>query len=154
MDSGVIRKRGAVCFFGDAQADCRKIFALIDDLLFYGYDMFIFPADTLFCLECAKLVILRKKKQRGNIADRIKLFAVIPFEEHINNRSENFRNEYFEVLEKCDDVAVFENEENFIESDFSEFILNKSSILICPEKGAEYEKLYAQAMGIKIIGMS
>ena len=150
----MIRKRGAVCFFGEAQADCRKIFALIDNLLLDGYDMFIFPADTLFCLECAKQVILRKKKQRGNVADKIKLFAMIPYEEHINKRSEKFRNEYFEVLEKCDDVTVFEKEESFIQSDFSEYILNKSSIMICPENGLEYEKLYAQALGIKIIGMS
>lgn len=153
MDSGVIRKKGAVCFFGEAQADCRKIFALIDNLLLNGYNVFIFPADTFFCLECAKQVILRKKKQRGNIPDKIKLSAVIPFEEHINRRSEKFRDEYFEVLKKCDDVTVFENKESFIESDFSEFILNKSSILLCPEKGWEYEKLYAEAMGIKIIGI-
>ncbi len=153
MDSGVIRKRGVVCFFGEAQADCRKIFALIDNLLTDGYDVFIFSADTLFCLECAKQVILRKKKQRGNISDKIKLFAVIPYEEHIDSRSEIFRDKYFEVLEKCDDVAIFEKEESFIESDFSEYILNKSSVLICPEKGSEYAKLYAQAMGIKIIGV-
>ena len=154
MDSGVIRKRGAVCFLGEGQTDCRKIFAIIDDLLLNKFNAFIFSADTLFCLECARQVILRKKKQRGNTTDKIKLLGVIPFEDHINRRSENFRDEYFEVLENCDDVIVFDNKDSFIESDFSEFILNKSSILICPEKGSEYEKLYAQAMGIKIIGMS
>lgn len=153
MDSGVIRKRGTVCFLGEGQTDCRKIFAYVDNLLLNGYGIFIFSADTLFCLECAKQVILRKKKQRGNIPDKIKLLGVIPFEEHINHRNENFRNEYFELLEKCDDVIVFDKEQSFIKSDFSEFILNKSSILICPEKGSEYEKLYAQAMGIKIIGI-
>ena len=150
----MIRKRGAVCFLGEGQTDCRKIFGLIDNLLLNRYGIFIFSADTLFCLECAKQVILRKKKQRGNTPDKIKLLGVIPFEEHINNRSENFRDKYFEVLEKCDDVIVFDKEESYIRSDFSEFILNKSSILICPEKGSEYEKLYAQAMAIKIIGMS
>ena len=154
MDSGVIRKRGAVCFLGEGQTDCRKIFALIDDFLQNGFDTFIFSADTFFCLECAKQVILRKKKQRGNTPDKIKLSTVIPFEEHINYRSEKFRDEYFEVLENCDDVIVFDKEESFIRSDFSEFILNRSSIIVCPEKGSEYEKLYAQAMGIKIIGMS
>ena len=153
MDSGVIRKSGAVCLFGDESADSGKIFSLIDNLLSDGYNMFIFPADSLFCLECAKQVILRKKKQRGNVPDKIKLSAVVPFEEHINNRSEKFRDKYFEVLEKCDDVIVFDRKESFIESDFSEFILNRSSILACPEKGSEYAKLYAQAMGIKIIGI-
>ena len=150
----MIRKKGAVCFLGEGQTDCRKIFAIIDDLLLNKFNAFIFSADTLFCLECARQVILRKKKQRGNTTDKIKLLGVIPFEDHINRRSENFRDEYFEVLENCDDVIVFDNKDSFIESDFSEFILNKSSILICPEKGSEYEKLYAQAMGIKIIGMS
>ena len=154
MDSGVIIKSGAVCFFGDTIADSVEIFSRIDNLLSDGYNMFIFSADSLFCLECAKQVILRKKKQRGNIPDKIKLSAVIPFEEHINNRSEKFRDKYFEVIEKCDDVIVFDRKDSFIESDFSEFILNKCSVLVCPEKGSEYAKLYAQAMGIKIIGMS
>ena len=154
MDSGVIIKSGAVCFFGDTSTDSIEIFSRIDNLLSDGYNMFIFSADSLFCLECAKQVILRKKKQRGNIPDKIKLSAVIPFEEHINNRSEKFRDKYFEVIEKCDDVIVFDRKDSFIESDFSEFILNKSSVLVCPEKGSEYAKLYAQAMGIKIIGMS
>lgn len=154
MDSGVIRKRGAVCFLGETETDSKKIFAIVDDLLLSGSDTFIFSADTFFCLECAKQVILRKKKQRGNTPDKIKLFGVIPFEEHINFRSEKFRDEYFEVIEKCDEVLIFDKEQSFIASDFSEFILNKSSVLVCPEKGAEYEKLYANATGIKIIGMS
>lgn len=153
MDSGVIRKSGTVCFFGDTGADSGRIFSLTDNLLADGYNMFIFPADSMFCLECAKQVILRKKKQRGNIPDRIKLSAVIPFEEHINNRSEKFRDKYFEVIEDCDDVIVFDSKDSFIESDFSEFILNRSDVLVCPEKGSEYAKLYAQAMGIKIIGI-
>lgn len=154
MDSGVTRKRGAVCFLGEGQTDCRKIFAIIDDFLLNGFNTFIFSADTSFCLECAEQVILRKKKQRGNTPDKIRLFAAIPFEEHINRRSEKFRDEYFNVLEKCDEVVIFDKEQSFIASDFSEFILDKSSILVCTEKGSEYEKLYAEAMGIKIIGMS
>ena len=81
------------------------------------------------------------------------LIGVIPYEDHINRRTENFRDKYFQVLENCDDVIIFDKEESFIESDFSEFILNSSSILICPEKGSEYEKLYAKATGIKIIGV-
>lgn len=153
MDSGVIRKRGTVCFLGETEENSRKIFAIIDDLLLDGFNAFIISADTSFCLECAKQVILRKKKQRGNTPDKIRLFAVLPFEEHINQRSEKFRNKYFEVLEKCDEVLIFDKEESFIASDFSEFILNRSSVLICPENGSEYEKLYAQAMGIKIIGI-
>lgn len=154
MDSCVVRKKDTVCFLGEAQSDCVKIFTIIDSLLLKGFNAFIFSADTVFCLECAKQVILRKKKQRGNTPDKIKLFAVIPFEDHINHRSENFRNKYFEVLEKCDDVMIYDKEEYFIAADFSEFILNRSSIMVCPEKGSEYEKLYAEASGIKIIGMS
>lgn len=150
----MISKRTAVCFLGEGQTDFRKIFALIDNLLFDGYGVFIFSADSMFCLECAEQVILRKKKQRGNIPDRIMLISVIPYEDHINHRNEIFRDKYFKVLENCDDVIIFDKEECFIESDFSEFILNSSSILICPGKGSEYEKLYANATGIKIIGMS
>lgn len=153
MDSGVIRKRETVCFLGEAEENSRKIFAIIDDLLLNGFNAFVFSADTFFCLECAKQVILRKKKQRGNTPDKIKLFASIPFEEHINYRSEKFRDEYFDVLGKCDEVVIFDKEQSFVASDFSEFILNKSSVLVCPENGSEYEKLYANATGIKIIGI-
>lgn len=149
----MISKRTSVCFLGEGQTDCRKIFALIDRLLHDGYGVFLFSADSMFCLECAEQVILRKKKQRGNIPDRIMLISVIPYEDHINRRTENFRDKYFQVLENCDDVIIFDKEESFIKSDFSEFILNSSSILICPEKSSEYEKLYAKATGIKIIGM-
>ena len=149
----MIRKRTSVCFLGEGQTDCRKIFALVDNLLLDGYCIFTFSADSMFCLECAEQVILRKKKQRGNTPDAIKIIGVIPYEDHINRRTENFRDKYFQVLENCDDVIIFDKEESFLESDFSEFILNSSSILICPGKGSEYEKLYANATGIKIIGM-
>ena len=149
----MIRKSEAVCFLGEGQTDCRKIFALADNLILKGYGKFIFSADSLFCLECAEQIILRKKKQRGNTPDSIKIIGVIPYENHTNHRTENFRDKYFQVLENCDDVIIFDKEESFIESDFSEFILNSSSILICPGNGSEYEKLYAKATGIKIIGV-
>ena len=149
----MISKRTSVCFLGEGQTDCRKIFALLDRLLHDGYGVFLFSADSMFCLECAEQVILRKKKQRGNIPDRIMLISVIPYEDHINRRTENFWDKYFQVLENCYDFIIFDKEESFIESDFSEFILNSSSILICPEKSSEYEKLYAKATGIKIIGV-
>ena len=146
-------KRDVVCFFGNDDVDSKKIYSLIDELILCGAESFLFPAHSFFCLDCAKQVLLRKKKQKGNTADKIRLSAYIPYEAYIDSQSEKFRNAYFEILEKCDDVIIFDDEESFVNADFSESILNRCSIVVCAENGAEYEKLYAAASGIKIIGI-
>ena len=147
------RKREVVCFFGNDPVDSKKIYKMIDELILCGAESFLFPAHSFFCLDCARLVLLRKKKQKGNTADKVRLSAFIPYESYINNKSEKFRNEYFEVLENCDDVIIYDREETFVNADFSESILNRCSIVVCAENGAEYEKLYAKASGIKTIGI-
>lgn len=147
-------KRKTVCFLGETATDkdlSVNIFTLIDRFVAEGIDTFLFSADSLFSLECAFQVLLRRKKQIGNRAKKITLSAYIPFENHIAEKDERFREKYFSVLEKCDSVTVFEkNEDEFIFSDFSEYIILRSDILICPEKGAEYEMLFAEARGKKI----
>ena len=147
------RKREVVCFFGNDDTDSKKIYSVIDELILCGAESFLFPAHSFFCLDCANQVLLRKKKQKGNTADKIRLSAYISYESFINNQSEKFRNEYFKVLEKCDDIIISDDEENFVNADFSESILNRCSILVCADVGAEYEKIYAEALGIKIIGI-
>ena len=147
------QKRENVCFFGNDDVDSKKIYSAIDELILCGAESFLFPAHSFFCLDCAKQVLLRKKKQKGNAADKIRLAAFIPYESYINNQSEKFREEYFSVLEKCDDVIIADREETLVNADFSESILNRCSIVVCPENGAEYEKIYAKASGIKIIGI-
>ena len=137
------RKREVVCFFGNDPVDSKKIYKMIDELILCGAESFLFPAHSFFCLDCARLVLLRKKKQKGNAADKVRLSAFIPYES----------NEYFEVLENCDDVIIYDREETFVNADFSESILNRCSIVVCAENGAEYEKLYAKASGIKTIGI-
>ena len=146
-------KRDIVCFFGNAYVDSKKIYRVIDELILCGAESFLFPTHSFFCLDCAKQVLLRKKKQKGNTVDKIRLSAYIPYESYINNQSEKFREEYFSVLEKCDDIIIADKEETFVNADFSESILDRCCILVCPENGAEYEKIYAAASGIKIIGI-
>ena len=146
-------KRDVVCFFGNDVVDSKKIYKMIDELILCGAESFLFSAHSFFCLDCAKQVLLRKKKQKGNTADKIRISAFIPYESYVNNKSEKFRNEYFEVLGNCDDVIIYDREETFVNADFSESILNRCSIVVCTENGAEYEKIYAAASGIKIIGI-
>ena len=146
-------KRDIVCFFGNDDIDSKKIYCVIDELILCGAESFLFPTHSFFCLDCAKQVLLRKKKQKGNTVDKIRLSAYIPYESYINNQSEKFREEYFSVLEKCDDIIIADKEETFVNADFSESILDRCSIVVCAENGAEYEKIYAAASGIKIIGI-
>lgn len=150
-----IRKSKTACFLGETETDINlsiNIFALADRFIAQGINTFLFSADSLFSLECASQILLRRKKQIGKIPDSIRLVAFVPFENHVNEKNEKFREKYFSVLEKCDDVTVFsKSEEDFIFSDFAEFIIDKSSIVVCPEKGAEYEMLFAEARGRKII---
>ncbi len=154
FDEMLIKRKKTACFLGEKRMNrSAMIYSVADELLKSGIDSFIFSADTFFCLESAMQVILRKKKQCGNVVTKIKLTGVIPYETHVDFRAEEYRNMYFDVLEKCDEIICFDEEERFVAADFSEFILNRSSILVCPEKGAEYEKLYAAATGIKIIGI-
>ena len=147
------RKSDVVCFFGESEVDSKKIYSVIDELILCGAERFLFPAHSFFCLDCAKQVLLRKKKQKGNTADKIRISAYIPYEAYIDSQNEKFRNAYFDVVEKCDDVIIFDDEESFVNADFSESILNRCSIAVFAENGAEYEKIYAKATGIKIIGI-
>lgn len=150
----LIKRKKTACFLGEKRINhSAMVYFVADKLLKNGIDSFVFSADTFFCLESAMQVILLRKKQCGNIVPKIKLTGVIPYETHVNFRTEKYRNMYFDVMEKCDETICFDEEEHYVAADFSEFILNRSSILICPEKGAEYEKLYAAATGIKIIGI-
>lgn len=150
---------GAVCFLGETdntgEKKCRRIYSAVDKILQSGACSFIFCADTYFGLACARQILLRKRKQQGDNPDFINLVAAIPYEEHIGLCDEDFRNEYFDVLSRCDSTVCFaRNEEEFIEADFIQAIIDLSDIIICAENKTEYARLYATAVNKKIIGIS
>ena len=83
--------------------------------------------------------------------DFARLFAFVPYEEHIAEKSEEFRTFYYDVLERCDMNIVFEKDKTeFVESDFIQEIIDCSDIVVCAEN-CEYARLYATAKGKKII---
>ncbi len=144
-----------VCFLGETTLREEEIsltvYSQICSFLDCGACGFIFSADSSFGLLCAEQVILRKKRQKGNFPDFVRLFAFIPYEEHIEEKTEAFRTHYYDVLEHCDVNVVFEKDKTeFVESDFIQEIIDCSDIIICAEK-CEYARLYATAKGKKII---
>ncbi len=152
-----MKNTGAVCFLGETENRgeelCRHIYSQVDFFLSSGACGFIFTADTEFGLMCARQVILRSRRQNGNRSEFIRLIAVIPYEEHICEKSEAFRDEYFDVLEKCDASLTFaRDEQDYFQADFTQAIIDLSDVVICAEK-SEYARLYASATGKKIIGV-
>ena len=67
----MVRKRDVVCFFGESEVDSKKIYSVIDELILCGAERFLFPAHSFFCLDCAKQVLLRKKKQKGDFMKKL-----------------------------------------------------------------------------------
>ena len=146
-----------VCFLGETTLREEEIsltvYSQICSFLDCGACGFIFSADSSFGLLCAKQVILRKRRQKGNVPDFARLFAFVPYEEHIAEKSEEFRTFYYDVLERCDMNIVFEKDKTeFVESDFIQEIIDCSDIIVCAEN-CEYARLYATAKGKKIIGL-
>ena len=146
---------GAVCFVGETEEENEelnlRIYKLIDGFLDCGACGFIFSAESRFGLICARQVLLRKRLQKGNGADFIRLIAFIPYEAHIADESEIFRNDYFELLEKCDAALIFAREKSdFVQSDFIQEIIDMADVVVCAEK-CEYARLYATAKNKKII---
>lgn len=145
---------GAVCFAGEIdeenEALSLQIYSLISSFLECGACGFVFSADSSFGLLCAKQVLLRKRRQKGDSPDFIRLIAFVPYEDHIDDKPENFRNTYFEVLENCDAAIVFARDKTvFVESDFVQEIVDISDVVICAAK-SEYARLYATAKGKRI----
>ena len=121
------RRSKTACFCGDNIDDEYKIYKAIDDAVSQEYDHFLFCAEKESGLDFAKQVILRKKKQKGNNADKIILVAVVTDERHSDNKSEEFRNEYFKILAECDYFVELKNND-FLSCE--KFIITKSSKLI------------------------
>ena len=110
----------AVTPFGDNLTLFRQIDSLIND----GIQFFLFNADTQDGLRFAEQVLLRKKLQKGNHEDKIILIAVTHNENAINDRDEKFRNNFFDIISRCDEfIDIRNNEPHACEK----FMLGKSS---------------------------
>ncbi len=107
--------------------DALTVYTSVSDAVENGIECFLFNAETESGLLFAKQVLLRKKKQKGNKADKINLVAVISSEHFADDRDEQFRNEYFDVMSQCDDVLCLRSDG---ENATDKFLISKSGLLI------------------------
>lgn len=107
--------------------DAPEIYRRIDTLVNDGTTHFLFNADTVEGLDAAQQVLLRKKKQKGNISDKIILIAVTCNENAIADRSEDFRDRYFDIISCCDDFIDLKNN---TPGACEKFMLSKSGQII------------------------
>ena len=120
------RRSKTACFCRE-NADGYEIYKAVDSVVSEGYENFLFCAETYIGLEFAKTVLLRKKKQTGNSADKIILVAVISDERHVDDKDELFRNDYFSVIEQCDSYIDLKNNEPL---SCEKFMISKSNKII------------------------
>lgn len=120
------RRSKTACFSGNTE-DEYEIYKTVDYAVSQGYEYFLFCAENESGLMFAKQVILRKKKQTGNIPDKIILVAVVTDERHTDNKDEVFRENYFSVLSQCDYFFDLKNNDS---DSCEEFIKSKSSMMI------------------------
>lgn len=120
------RRSKTACFSGNTE-DEYEIYKAVDYAVSQGYEYFLFCAENESGLMFAKQVILRKKKQTGNIPDKIILVAVVTDERHTDNKDEVFRENYFSVLSQCDYFFDLKNNDS---DSCEEFIKSKSSMMI------------------------
>ncbi len=120
------RRSKTACFLGNTE-DEYEIYKAVDYAVSQGYEYFLFCAENESGLMFAKQVILRKKKQTGNIPDKIILTAVVSCENHADNKDEAFRNNYFEIIPECDCFIELKNNEPF---SCEKFIISKSNKMI------------------------
>ena len=120
-------RRSKTACFCCKNADGYEIYKAVDSAVAEGYGNFLFCAETYHGLEFAKTVLLRKKKQTGNVADKIMLVAVVSDERHADNKVETFRNDYFSVVEQCDCFIDLKNNEPF---SCEKFMISKSNKML------------------------
>lgn len=81
------------------------MFSAIDKNISDGFGNFMFSPGDAGCL-FARQALLRKKLQKGNAADKIRLTAVMTHENCFDNLSEKKRDEYFDLLSRCDECIT------------------------------------------------
>ena len=115
MNEAIIREK-TVCFTGhrseklpkgDALEDLRKRLTLeIERALQDGYDTFLFGGAYGFDLMAAEEVLKKKALIDLQNPRRIRLWAIIPFEEQAVRFSVAEHERYYEIIPKCDEVIT------------------------------------------------
>ncbi len=126
MKPFLFRRSKIACFCGDYSTE-NKLYSLIDNAVTDGIECFLFSAEAENGFAFARQVLLRKKKQKGNKADKISLVAVVTNEHFADEKDEKFREEYFDIVAQCDDIINLNSTEVFAAE---KFMLGKSCVII------------------------
>ena len=123
-----------------------------------GYDTFIFGACYGFDLICAEQILLRKQIVRHTDPAKIKLIAVVPFEEQASRWKEQDREKYFNILSRCDEVITLNKHYQIgCYHERNRYMVDNSSRLICYYDGSSggtgYTVEYAENKLIHVINI-
>jgi len=136
----------------------QNLYSEIDNAIVDGYETFLFGACFGFDLICAEMVLMRKKIVKPLDPKKIKLIAVVPFEEQATKWNEYDRIKYFNILSKCDDVITL-NKHFRVGCYYARnrYMIDNSSKLICYYNGSgggtEYTVDYAEKHSVPIINL-
>jgi uncharacterized phage-like protein YoqJ len=101
----------------------KTLESLIDDDCKFFYSGMAMGFDIL----CAECVLELKKKYND-----IKLICAIPFKEHGNSLSQNWRKRFFEILNHCDEFSYISDEYNKqVYQIRNKFMVDNSDFVVC-----------------------
>lgn len=104
----------------------------INKAIMDGYDTFMFGACYGVDLICAEQVLIRKRIIRHTDPAKIKLVAVVPFEEQAAGWQERDREKYFDILSGCDEVITLNKQyQNGCYHKRNRYMVDNSNRLIC-----------------------
>lgn len=133
-----------------------KLTAAIDKAISDGFTMFYHGCCTGVDLIAAELVLQRKLQTFKEKIQPISLIGVVPHEEQAVGWSEEWRNKYYEVLAKCDDVITLNTKyKSGCYYERNRYMVDRSHRLIAvydgkSSGGTKQTIAYAQAKGIEI----
>lgn len=121
------RRSKTACYCNN-QTEDTELFAQICDAIKNGYENFMFCPEDEQGIIFANQLLLRRKLQKGNKPDKIILVAVISHENNASDKSEEFREKYFDILAEADILLDLRTDEDHA---CEKFMISKSSLIIC-----------------------
>lgn len=165
----MLNKEKAVCFCGHRSEKLPKftneldqlrvkLYEEIDKAVNDGFDTFMFGACYGFDLMCAEMVLLRKMAVKQSDPKRIRLIAVLPFEDQASKWNEHDRELYYNILSKCDEVLTLSTKFNkncYYKRNY--YMVDNSGRIICyydgSKSGTGNTMKYAMGKGCKIFNI-
>ncbi|QHI71618.1 SLOG family protein [Aminipila terrae] len=148
------RNNKSICFIGNCSSKLPeneiklqelklRMYKEINNAIENNVDTFYFGALYGFELMCANLVLLRKKVINMQNPKRVKLIAIVPYEEQARNWKEEDREMYYSTLSQCDSVILIDKqykEDCLVER--NKYMVDHSSRIICYYNSCRGDKAY------------